>query len=169
MSLVPFNFKEWIDNHREDLKPPVANKMIFESATFIIMVVGGPNSRKDYHTNETEEFFYQLEGDISLKIINKGKFEEIQIKEGEIFLLPAHIPHSPQRSKNSVGLVVEKRRTGKEIDSLSWYCDNCRELLYLERFSLKNIETDLNKAFGKYYSDPIHYTCQKCGTICNEK
>ena len=32
------------------------------------MVVAGPNARKDYHFNETEEWFYQLEGNINVRI-----------------------------------------------------------------------------------------------------
>ena len=91
----PFNFKQWIDEHRHLLKPPVMNQVVYQpNQDFIVMVVGGPNSRKDYHYNETEEFFYQLEGDIVVKIIDDGKPVNIPIKEGEIFLLPARTPHS---------------------------------------------------------------------------
>ena len=126
----PFNFKTWIDEHRHLLKPPVGNKQVYEDADFIIMVVGGPNARKDYHYNEGEEFFYQLEGDIVVKIQENGKAVDIPIKEGEIFLLPPKIPHSPIRSANSVGLVIERKRTQKEEDGLLWFCDNCNNKLY---------------------------------------
>ena len=100
----PFNFQKWIDEHRDLLKPPVGNKQVYEDAEFIVMVVGGPNARKDYHFNEGEEFFYQLEGDILVKIQEDGKAVDVPIKEGEIFLLPPRIPHSPIRPADSVGL-----------------------------------------------------------------
>ncbi|NEQ21937.1 MAG: 3-hydroxyanthranilate 3,4-dioxygenase, partial [Microcoleus sp. SIO2G3] len=69
----PFDFQKWIDEHRHLLKPPVGNKLVFENAEFIVQVVGGPNSRKDYHFDEGEEFFYQIEGDILVKIQEDGK------------------------------------------------------------------------------------------------
>lgn len=96
--LKPFNFREWIDQHRHLLKPPVCNKQVFEDAEFIVMVVGGPNRRKDYHYDEGEEFFYQIEGDMVLKIMEDGKPKDIHIREGDIFLLPPRVPHSPSAS-----------------------------------------------------------------------
>lgn len=110
-----FNFKQWIDEHRHLLKPPVGNATVYQDTEFIIMVVGGPNSRKDYHYNEGEEFFYQLEGDITVKVIDEGVPRDIHIKEGEIFLLPPKTPHSPQRGENTVGLVIERKREKKGI------------------------------------------------------
>src|SRR5688572_17758448 len=121
----PFNFKQWIDEHRHLLKPPVGNKCVYEDAEFIVMVVGGPNSRKDYHFNEGEEFFYQLEGDIVLKIIEEGKPVDVPIKQGEIYLLSPRVPHSPRRPANSVGLVMERKRTENELDGFQWYCEEC--------------------------------------------
>ena len=111
-----FNFKTWIDEHRHLLKPPVGNATVYQDTEFIVMVVGGHNSRKDYHYNEGEEFFYQLEGDITVKIIDDGKQRDIHIKEGDIFLLPPRTPHSPQRGPNTVGLVMERKRNDNELD-----------------------------------------------------
>ena len=108
--LLPINFKEWINEHRHLLKPPVGNQVVYQDTEFIIMVVGGPNIRKDYHINKGEEFFYQLEGNMILRIREKGKPKDIPINEGEIFLLSPNIPHSPQRFENTVGLVVERKR-----------------------------------------------------------
>ena len=102
----PLNFRKWIEENRHLLKPPVGNKMIYKDGDFMNMVVGGPNSRKDYHVDPVEEFFYQLEGDMLLKIMDDGKRMDLPIKEGEIFLLPKNVPHSPQRFENTVGLVV---------------------------------------------------------------
>jgi len=130
------------------------------------MVVGGPNNRKDYHYNETPEFFYQLEGDMILKIIDdKGTQIDVEINEGDIYLLPAKVPHSPQRKANTVGLVIEYPRRKKMRDALEWYCENCDNLLYREKFKLKNIETDMPIIFDNYYSDIEKCTCSKCGTV----
>lgn len=160
----PFSFMGWIEENREHLKPPVGNKVIFKDSNFIVMVVGGPNARTDFHVNQTDEFFYQIEGEIFLRIINsEGKFEELPIKAGEIFMLPAGVPHSPQRSEGSVGLVIEKTRSADDIDGLQWYCKNCGKKLYEEFFNLKNIETDFGAVFDRYYNSK-HGHCE-CGHI----
>lgn len=163
--LQPINFQNWIDEHRHLLKPPVCNKLVFEDAEFIVMVVGGPNSRKDYHYDEGEEFFHQIEGDMVLKIIESGHPRDIRIKQGEIFLLPPRIPHSPQRFENTVGLVIERQRLAGEKDGLLWYCDQCTHLLYEEYFTLNNIETDLPPVFEHFYSSLDNRTCSQCGTV----
>lgn len=163
----PFNLQNWIDENRELLKPPVGNKNIYvESGDFIIMIVGGPNARKDYHYNEGEEFFFQLEGSIEIAIqTNKGK-EVMQLNAGDVFLLPGKTPHSPIRSEGSVGLVVEVKRTNKDaLDGLLWFCDNCNEKLYEVYFPLNNIETDFLPHFKHFYSSQTLRTCKKCGTI----
>ncbi len=126
----PFNFKKWIDENRHLLKPPVGNKLVFEDAEFIVQVVGGPNSRKDYHWDEGEEFFYQLEGDILVKIQEDGKSVDVPIREGEIFLLPPRVPHNPVRGANTVGMVIERKPRDGEKDGLLWFCENCNEKLY---------------------------------------
>lgn len=161
----PLNFKDWIEENRHLLKPPVGNKCVWKDGEYIVMVVGGPNNRKDYHYNETPEFFYQIEGDMVLKIINKGKPEDVHIKEGDIYLLPSKIPHSPQRKANTVGLVIEYPRSKKMKDALEWYCENCDNLLYRKKFKLDDIETDMPVIFDKFYSSEKKRTCKKCGTV----
>jgi len=158
------NFKSWIDDNRHLLKPPVGNKLVWKDREFIVMVIGGPNARTDYHTNESEEFFYQLEGDIVVKIIDDGKPLDLTIREGEIFLLPANTPHSPRRPANTVGLVIERQRSEKEIDALSWYCEACGDKLYEERFHLENIETQFPPVFDRFYDSAENSTCKKCQT-----
>ena len=167
MNLVqPLNFKKWIDEHRHLLKPPVGNKQVWDNGEYIVMVVGGPNNRKDYHYNETPEFFYQLEGDMVLKIIDdKGKQIDVEINEGDIYLLPGKVPHSPQRKANTVGLVIEYPRSEGMLDALEWYCENCENQLYREEFPLDNIETDMPIIFDKFYSDKEKCTCNNCGTL----
>jgi 3-hydroxyanthranilate 3,4-dioxygenase len=162
---APFNFKKWIDENRHLLKPPVGNIQVWKDAEFIVMVVGGPNSRKDYHYNEGEEFFYQLEGDVVIKIIDEGKPRDIHIKEGDIFLLPPRTPHSPQRGPNTVGLVIERERAKTELDGFLWYCENCGEKLYEEYEYVTDIVKQLPPIFERFYDNPAHCTCKNCGTV----
>ena len=148
MNLVPpINFQNWINDYRHLLKPPVGNSVVYDQGDFMIMVVGGPNSRKDYHVDPIEEFFYQLEGDMLLKIIDDNKRVDVPIKEGEIFLLPKNIPHSPQRYKDTIGLVIEYKREDGDLDAFQWYCDECDKLLHEVSLDLENIVTQLPPLF----------------------
>jgi 3-hydroxyanthranilate 3,4-dioxygenase len=160
-----FNFKKWIDENRHLLKPPVSNKQVYlGNDDFIVMVVGGPNSRKDYHYNETEEFYYQLEGDVVVKIVEDGKFVDINIKEGDIFLLPPNTPHSPRRGPNTIGLVMEVYRPNTE-DGFQWYCEQCGNLLHEEKLNVKDIVKDLPMVMNKFYSNEDLRTCKKCDHV----
>jgi 3-hydroxyanthranilate 3,4-dioxygenase len=164
-SLTAFNFKKWIDEHRHLLKPPVCNQQVFEENDFIVMVVGGPNSRTDYHYDEGPEFFYQLEGEMLLRTIQDGTRVDIPIAEGEILLLPPKVPHSPQRFENTVGLVVERKRLAEELDGFMWYCENCDNLLYEEYLYVDDIVGQLPPIFDRFYSSDENRTCKKCGTV----
>jgi 3-hydroxyanthranilate 3,4-dioxygenase len=162
----PFNFKQWIDEHRHLLKPPVGNQQVYvDNQDFIVMVVGGPNSRKDYHYNETEEFFYQLEGDIVLKIVEDGKHVDIPIREGEIFLLPAGVPHSPRRPANTVGLVMEVQRESGHKDGFIWYCENCGHKLHEEYTQISDIVSQLPPIMNRFFDSEELRTCKSCGTV----
>ena len=163
--IPPINFNNWIEEHRHLLKPPVGNRVVYEEGDFMIMVVGGPNFRKDYHVDTVEEFFYQLEGDMLLKIMEDGKRVNIPIKEGEIFLLPKNVPHSPQRFKNTVGLVVEYQREEGALDAFQWYCDECNEMLHKVTLDLENIVTQLPPLFDAYWNSMDARTCESCGAI----
>lgn len=165
MALSPLNFKAWIDEHRHLLKPPVMNQVVYQDTEFIIMVVGGPNSRTDFHIDPAEEFFYQLEGDMVLRVVEDGKVRDVTIREGEILLLPADVPHSPQRFANTVGLVVERRRREGELDGFAWYCESCGNELYRETLQLKNIVDDLPPIFDRFYAKEEHRTCSRCGWV----
>lgn len=162
---APFNFRKWVDENRASLKPPVGNKQVFEDGDFIIMAVGGPNSRKDYHDDPGEEFFFQIEGDMVLRIMENGKPRDIDIREGDMFLLPPHVHHSPQRKENTVGLVVERKRAAGELDGFLWYCDQCHTKLHEEYFQMQNIVTDLPKAFDRYWDNESARTCKSCGYV----
>lgn len=163
--LAPFNFQQWIDQHRHLLQPPVCNKQVFEQDDFIVMVVGGPNGRRDYHYDEGPEFFYQLEGEMLLKTIQDGEKVDYPIKAGEIFLLPPRVPHSPVRFEHSIGLVVERKRMEGELDGLMWFCENCDHKLYEEYFRLTNVEKDFFPVFDRFLNSESNRTCDKCGTL----
>lgn len=163
----PFNLMQWIEENRHLLKPPVANKNLYPlGKDYIVMVVGGPNARKDYHYNETEELFYQLEGSINVKIQVDGKAVDVPINAGEMFLLPGGVPHSPGRSEGSIGLVIERVRAGKGFsDGLLWFCEKCNHKLHETYFELHNIEHDFIPHFKHYYNNEELRTCKACGHV----
>jgi len=165
--MQPFNLQQWIAENKHLLKPPVANKNLYiESSDFIVMIVGGPNARKDYHYNETEEIFYQLEGNISIAIQTEDGKEVLELGPGDMFLLPAKIPLSPIRTEKSIGLVVERKRKNLDAtDGLLWFCENCNHKLHEVYFKLNNIETDFLTHFQNFYESKTLRTCQKCNHI----
>jgi 3-hydroxyanthranilate 3,4-dioxygenase len=161
---APLNLQAWIEEHRHLLKPPVGNKCIYDG-DFIVMVVGGPNSRTDYHWDEGPEWFYQLEGEMVLRVQDEGVARDIPIRAGETFLLPARTPHSPQRAAGSVGLVIERRRLPGERDGLMWFCERCNHKLYEEFFELQDIEQDFPPVFDRFYASRDQRTCGQCGHL----
>ena len=166
-SLRAFNLQGWINENRDKLKPPVGNAQVWEDGEFMVTVVGGPNQRRDYHDDPTEEFFYQLKGDIVLRIVEEpGKPpKDIRIKEGEVFLLPKHIRHSPQRQSDTIGLVIEMPRPEGEMDAFEWYCPNCHNLVHRAEVRLKSIVRDLPPLFEKFYGSEEERRCKNCGTV----
>lgn len=162
--MPPLNFKNWIEENRHLLKPPVGNRLIWENREFMVTVVGGPNSRTDYHINDGEEFFYQIEGNIVLRILENGRPKDLPIHEGDIFLLPPKVPHSPQRPAGSIGLVIERKRLAHENDGFLWICSKCGDKLYEERLHVTNLVTQLPPVFDRFYGNPENHTCKKCGT-----
>lgn len=160
----PIDFKRWIDAHRAVLRPPVCNKQVFPEGEFIVMVVGGPNHRKDYHVDAGPEFFYQIEGDMLLKTMQDGQVVDVPIRAGEVFLLPPLVPHSPQRYADTIGLVIERKRLPHERDGFQWYCDGCHHLLYEEFIELRDIEKDLPPVFARFFASP-DTVCRRCGTV----
>lgn len=163
---LPFNFQKWIDDNRSLLQPPVGNAQIWEDADFIVTVVGGPNERTDYHVDPLEEFFYQIKGDMNLRLWVDGAPQDMPIHEGDIFLLPAFVPHSPQRPvEGSVGLVIERKRPDGVLDAFQWYCDNCGTIVHRVEVQLQSIVRDLPPLFDAFYTDEAMRTCSGCGTV----
>ena len=164
MTLAAFNFSEWIDRHEHLLKPPVGNRLVFtEADDLIVQVIGGPNARSDYHDDPYEEFFYQLRGDMVLRVIEEGRPRDLPIRQGEILLLPGHVRHSPQRPAGSIGLVVEKMRPANVADGFEWYCPACSTLVHRVDVNVQNIVADLPPLFDAFYAAPRK--CPNCGNV----
>ena len=159
----PLNLKAWIEENRDLLKPPVGNKMVWQDTEFMVMLVGGPNLRTDYHVEEGEELFYQIEGDMVVRLMEESGPRDVTIREGEIFLLPPRIPHSPQRPAGTVGMVVERQRKRGELDHLRWYCDGCGEILHQASFQLQDLGAQLKPVIEEYYRSDSQRTCDRCG------
>jgi 3-hydroxyanthranilate 3,4-dioxygenase len=166
MMRAPFNFQRWIDEHRDQLKPPVGNAQIWEDTDFIVTVVGGPNQRTDYHDDPLEEFFFQLQGNMVLRLMEDGRPRDMPIREGDIFLLPAHVRHSPQRPEpGSVGLVIEYKRPEGALDGFEWYCLDCHARVHRIEVQLKSIVRDLPPLFAQFYGDASLRKCPACGVV----
>lgn len=168
MLLPPMNFKAWLEDNRDQLKPPVGNVQLYKDSEFIVMVVGGPNARTDYHIDAGEELFYMVEGDMTLKVVDDGVMKDIVIREGEMFRLPPNVPHSPQRTENSVGIVIERVRRDGELDGLRWYCPDCEIPIWETFFELVDIETQFPPVFADFYADPEKHTCSQCGHVVRD-
>jgi 3-hydroxyanthranilate 3,4-dioxygenase len=162
--LTPLNLHAWVEANRHLLRPPVGNHLL-HNGDFMVMVVGGPNQRADFHVNPTEELFLQVEGDIVLRLRQDGQVKEIPIRQGELFLLPANVPHSPQRPANTVGLVVERRRPAGATDHLRWYCRGCGALLYDAEFQLEDLGKQLKPIIEYFNSNEAVRTCKACGAV----
>jgi len=163
--LKPLNLQRWIEAHRGLLRPPVGNKLLYEDGEFLVMAVGGPNARKDFHVDPAEELFYQLEGQMTLRVRESEHIVDVPIGPGDLLRLPAGVPHSPQRPAGSVGLVVERRRRQGELDGLQWYCERCEALLYEEFLQLTDIERQFPPVFARFFGDAALRTCRRCHAI----
>lgn len=161
--IPPLNLQKWIEENRDLLKPPVGNKQVYADQDLEVFIVGGPNSRTDFHTNPRNEFFYQIEGTMNLRVIENGEFKDIPIGPGELFMLPPNVPHAPMRGPQTVGMVIEVNRTPEEEDLLQWFCDKCQNLLYQEKKHIGEIAENLPPIFKRYWGNPENTTCKECG------
>jgi len=164
--LAAFNLKRWIDEHRDLLKPPVGAEMIWRDSQFIVMIIGGPNARRDFHVDPSDEFFYQLEGDMVLEYIDgAGKRQRAPIRQGEVLLLTANTPHSPQRAAHSVGLVVERVRGAEESEAYAWYCERCDAKLYDLARGREDLLLELKRVNQEFNASAALRTCKACGYV----
>lgn len=164
--LAAFSLMDWVEAHRDQLRPPVVNATLFDDGDFIVMVVGGPNLRTDYHDDPHDELFYQLRGSLVMRLMEARAPREIQVAAGGMFLVPAHVRHSPQRpDPDGVGLVIERRRAAGAFDGFEWFCPNCHLLLHRIEIALHDIVADLPPLFDTFYQDQAARTCKRCGAI----
>jgi len=165
-SFAPFNFRGWIEANRHLLKPPVGNKHLFDQKTgMVVMVIGGPNQRVDFHDDPVEEFFFQVKGDIILKVAEQGTIYDVPIREGEVFLLPPHARHSPQRPAESIGLVVEGTRRPGMLDAFEWFCFECGARVHRVEVEITDIVKDLPPLFKAFHDSVEQRTCRMCGAV----
>lgn len=162
----PFSLQGWITQNAHLLKPPVSNKLLFENTQLIVQIIGGPNQRVDFHDDPAEEFFYQLKGDMILKVAEGGRILDVPIREGEVFLAGPHLRHSPQRPQpGSIGLVVEAPRRPGAKDGFEWFCFSCGSLVHRVEIEVRDIVKDLPPLFERFYSSEQLRTCAKCGAL----
>ncbi|ORZ02443.1 3-hydroxyanthranilic acid dioxygenase [Syncephalastrum racemosum] len=169
MLLPPINFNKWLEENGHLLQPPVNNFLLHKGKDTTVMVVGGPNRRTDYHINETEEWFYQVKGDLVIKVVDEGEFKDWHVREGEMFLLPPCVPHNPVRFANTIGIVVERVRLPHHTDALRWYCSECQEIVYEERFHCTDLGTQLKPIIERFEQSVDLRTCKQCGTLNHTK
>ena len=164
-----FNFEQWVKENQAHLVPPVSNKLLHEGTGMIVMVVGGPNTRMDFHDDPVEEWFYQVKGDMILKIAEDGEIYDVPIREGEVFFLPSHTIHAPQRpQKDSVGIVVESPRMMGMKEGFIWYCFNCKSQVHRVDIALTDasgIVDALPKIYDAFHADEQARTCPQCGEL----
>lgn len=168
-SLKAFNFKAWVEENQQHLTPPVSNKLLHTDTGMIVMVVGGPNTRVDFHDDPVEEWFYQIKGDMILKIAENGKIFDVAINEGDVFFLPAHTIHAPQRpQEGSIGIVVESPRMFGMKEGFEWYCFECESRVHRVEVSLNDpsgIVEALPKLFDAFHDDTEARTCPNCAAV----
>ncbi|MSR18354.1 MAG: 3-hydroxyanthranilate 3,4-dioxygenase [Phycisphaerales bacterium] len=164
-SVAPaLNLTQWITANRHLMTPPVANKYLYSGADFFAMIVCGPNTRNDFHQTDSEEFLYQIKGDIVVRLREAGGLRDVVVREGETFFIPPNVPHSPQRTAGTIGLVIERRRPATEREHIIFYCPKCSELVHDKSFACKDIVKHFTQAMEDFWADSKLSTCPKCGT-----
>ncbi len=163
----PLNFPRWLQEHAHLLKPPVGNQMVWKDSDFMVTVVGGPNERTDFHDDPLEEFFYQFKGNAHLLLCDRGRYERVELREGDIFLLPPHVLHSPQRPESdSRCLVIERQRPEGVLDAFQWNCAACGAIVQRHELQLASIVADLPKVFNSFYAtSDSQRRCPACGEL----
>ncbi|GAB3151781.1 3-hydroxyanthranilate 3,4-dioxygenase [Micromonospora sonneratiae] len=163
----PVSFPGWIEENQHLLKPPVGNKQMFPTGDdFIVMVVGGPNQRTDFHVDPYEEFFYQVKGNMHVNLMTPDGPQTVHVREGQMWVLPALMPHSPQRPEpGSIGVVIERVRQEGTLEKFQWYCPGCGNRVHEVELQVRDIVADLPPLFEAFYADEAARTCDRCGAL----
>ncbi|MHC4065350.1 MAG: 3-hydroxyanthranilate 3,4-dioxygenase [Planctomycetota bacterium] len=163
-TMAPVNLGQWVEENRHLLKPPVGNRYLYRGKDFFVMIIGGPNARNDFHVTASEEFFYQVKGEITVRIREDGQIKDFRVKEGDTFFIPPNVPHSPQRPPGTIGMVVERERPPGEREHLVFYCEECGELVHDIEFDCRDIVEHFKQTMEEFWVDDEKRTCQNCGT-----
>jgi 3-hydroxyanthranilate 3,4-dioxygenase len=155
---------EWAKQNRHLMVPPVSNKYLYSGQDFFVMLIAGPNARNDFHMTNSEEFFMQLQGDVSIRVRDAHGLRDIPLREGEVLFVPGGVPHRPQRGPNTLGLVVERRRPPTETEHIMFFCDVCDTLVRDIEFNCIDIVKHFRERMEEFWADPAACTCPKCGT-----
>ena len=161
----PISFLRWVREHEHELQPPTGGKQVWPDRDFIVTALRGPNGRPDYHDNPTEEFFYQIEGEITVRLMVDGKREDVVLAAGDMLLLPAHVRHSPQRPAGTVGIVLERRRPAGEVDGFEWFCPQCDARVHRFETEMTNLVADVTRAVQTWETSETLRTCGACGHV----
>ncbi|QLQ81161.1 hypothetical protein HG537_0E05160 [Torulaspora globosa] len=169
LNTVPINLDRWLKDNEHLLQPPVNNFCLHRNG-FTVMIVGGPNERTDYHVNPTPEWFFQKKGSMTLRVVDESlegdaKFIDVTINEGDSYLLPANVPHSPVRYADTIGIVVEQDRPAGANDKMRWYCSNCRMIVHQLEFYMVDLGTQVKEGVLAFENDPESRKCKNCGTM----
>jgi 3-hydroxyanthranilate 3,4-dioxygenase len=167
--LISFNLWKWVEDNGHAFEPPVGNKVIWEDSQFTAMIIRGPNARRDFHVDPSDEIFYMLKGDMVLEYMENGHRRAQVIRQGELLLVPAFTPHSPHRPADTWGLVVEVKRRPDQSESLLWYCDQCNARLHAVTMHVADIEKELRAAIEQFDASAELRTCRSCGHVQPER
>ncbi len=159
----PFNLQAWIDATLPQSLGAIGNKEVFKNSDFIFQIIKGPNARNDFHLDPWDEIFFQLRGHIFVHVIEGGRERRFRINEGDVFLLPKHVYHSPRRPPGSIGLVIERPRASDELDGVAWFCPRCAARLHQVEFWCEDIEQRLREVIQAFNADEELRTCKTCG------
>ncbi|EDO19184.1 hypothetical protein Kpol_1050p41 [Vanderwaltozyma polyspora DSM 70294] len=169
LNTTPLNIDKWLEENGHLLAPPVNNYCLHRGG-FTVMIIGGPNERTDYHINPTPEWFHQRKGNMTLKVVDESKigldrFIDIDIKEGDSYLLPGNVPHNPVRYADTIGIVVEQDRPDGQMDALRWYCSSCKEIVHQIDLQMVDLGTQVKEGIVSFENDIDARTCKHCGTL----
>ena len=168
--MIPFSSTDlirWIAENRHLFQPPhKTNRVLAHYKEFIVMILHGPNTRLDFHIEPGEEFFYQIHGDIELHLKpDNERRQAVKIREGEIFLCPGGLAHSPRRGEGTWGLVIERKRASSENEEFVWFCEQCDEKVLAQTVLQGDVASQVTKVYEAFNADPKIRTCKKCGYI----
>jgi 3-hydroxyanthranilate 3,4-dioxygenase len=166
-ALSTVSLLKWVEEHRSLVGRPIMSHEMIWRDDFIVMLFDGPTppNRSDFHINTSPEFFYQMQGEMDCRVLENGAFSNITVGEGEMFFLPANVPHLNSRKEHSLGLVIHQKRMLGAKDSIVWYCERCCHQLYRADYVFEDLKAQLQEHIRRFLGDEALRTCSECGTV----